>query len=367
MTAGTMDRKKYSLIILSLAAAVTVIHIVFICLYGISEFGMSFRYVWYEISGGILDCLIVYLMLCAWRVRKKNLKQAILLGTVSMFAFFVTNTDSTEALDNVIGILMITAPFICWSVTFKLRHKIEKRKAAICCGITWSAAVLIVVFVTAIIDEALSWLIGYWLPVTAAVIEGWFCIWAADREYGVEETRRKWLWRTWLGCSAFAILITCLDAYGFYRFWIWSCWGDAIEAAMPILYALLFRFLMNRKWNEVLKLMLYYGICLFLYNEFFSGIINLVIPIFVCFMESRGKKQGAGFRVAISALYSLLWAVICFFGDRRLREIIYDLGGPAVNIQLTERVNWLGYKIAAIKSFFAGNTDAFSAVSGLTT
>ncbi len=41
------------------------------------------------------------------------------------------------------------------------------------------------------------------------------------------------------------------------------------------------------------------------------------------------------------------------------------MGGPAFNIPDQERINWLGYKVAAIRSFFSRNTDAFHRLTGV--
>ena len=167
------------------------------------------------------------------------------------------------------------------------------------------------------------------------------------------------MWRVWLGGMAIAVLLNSLYTNDLFVFLSDSCWGEAVYAAMPILYAMVFRLLMSRKWHDALKFVLYYAFCLFTIRVYWYGLFGLVMPILICLVESRDSNQNSRWFPVTSTLYTVAWAILSFFWDKRLREIVFDLGGPAVNIQLTERVDWLGYRLAAVKSYHAGNTYAF--------
>ncbi len=349
-------------IILALAAAVTVIHIVLLHLYGVSEWG-SHYYAWAAISNGLLDCLIVYAMLCAWRLRSTNLPHALLLGTVSMLAFYLSFFNFVYKIDDGVefahGVLVLTAPFLLWSIMYRLRGKMGKKTASVICGVIWGLAVLAITVMAAAIDGSLDWLFDYLIPAAVIILEGCACIWVSAREFQDEQERKKWLWRAWLGGIVFAVLVNSLYTNDLFYFLSESCWGQAACAAMPIVYAMVFRLLISRKWHDALKLALYYAFCLFTIRVYYYGIFGLIMPIVICLVESRDSNRKSRWLLVTNALYTVAWAILRFFWDRRLREIFFDLGGPAVNISLTERVNWLGYRLAAVKSYLAGNTYAF--------
>lgn len=354
-----IDRRKYSWAIMALAATVTVIHIVFMYLYGVEVYD-STHYAWYNISDGILDCVLVYMMISAWRVRKANFPNAILLGTVSMLAFYMTFFHYLYSIiEYWLGILGLISPYLIWSVLYKVRQKAEKRKAIEICCVIWGITVLAIVFFAAAFGYELKWLHDFVIPIILIILEGCACTWTSAREYKNEEERKKWLWCAWVGSIAFAILLTGQFSNELSLFWTMSCWGRVLEAAMPILYALIFRWLMRRKMSSALKLFLYYAFCMCTVWQFGFGVFGLIIPILVCVYELRQEEHNGRVTVGFSALYAIAWAIYSFFSDKRLREIIYNLGGPAVNIDLTERVNWVGYKMAALRSYLIGNEYAF--------
>ena len=357
-----LDQKKQPWIILALAATVTVIHIVLLHLYGVTEW-RTHHYAWYTISEGLLDCLIVYAMLCAWCLRSANLPHALLLGTVSMLAFYLSFFNYMYKIDDgvefVHGILTQIAPFMLWSIMYRLCEKLEKKKASVICGVIWGLAVLAITATAVFIDSSMDWLFDYLIPATVIIFEGCACIWVSARKFQDEQERKKWMWRVWLGGLAIAVLLNSLYTNDLFVFLSDSCWGEAVYAAMPILYAMVFRLLMSRKWHDALKFVLYYAFCLFTIRVYWYGLFGLVMPILICLVESRDSNQNSRWFPVTSTLYTVAWAILSFFWDKRLREIVFDLGGPAVNIQLTERVDWLGYRLAAVKSYHAGNTYAF--------
>ena len=44
-----------------------------------------------------------------------------------------------------------------------------------------------------------------------------------------------------------------------------------------------------------------------------------------------------------------------FLNSERLRMVLYNLGGPAIDIPNSPRVDWLSYRLGGLRSFFAGN------------
>ena len=62
-----------------------------------------------------------------------------------------------------------------------------------------------------------------------------------------------------------------------------------------------------------------------------------------------------------AALYTVGSAVLTFFSNERLREILFYLGGPAIRISTAVREDWLGYHWTAAKSFFSGNIGVMDA------
>ncbi len=226
------------------------------------------KFAWSVISDGICDCLIVLLLLIAWRIRKRKFKKGILFGTVSVELFFVMYyTYGSGYVTNALGFLFLLMPGLTWSLSWKLKRKMEKKKAeAFCLRILVSAVILTAACAVGFNDFRF-WFDGC-LITAVVILEVWICIRFAFMEYEREKERNRMLWREWLGLFLFSFVASSLLQDGNPLSWLYLnyfCWGRALSVAMPILFAVLYRWLRDRAWSQTLNLALYYVVCMLVF------------------------------------------------------------------------------------------------------
>lgn len=92
------------------------------------------------------------------------------------------------------------------------------------------------------------------------------------------------------------------------------------------------------------------------------GAYQIILCVLVFWSENKAEPVTSGPVAAVgAALYTVGSAVLTFFSNERLREILFYLGGPAIRISTAVREDWLGYHWTAAKSFFSGNIGVMDA------
>ena len=92
------------------------------------------------------------------------------------------------------------------------------------------------------------------------------------------------------------------------------------------------------------------------------GAYQIILCVLVFWSENKAEPVTSGPVAAVgTALYTVGCAVLTFFSNERLREILFYLGGPAIRISTAVREDWLGYHWTAAKSFFSGNIGVMDA------
>lgn len=92
------------------------------------------------------------------------------------------------------------------------------------------------------------------------------------------------------------------------------------------------------------------------------GAYQIILCVLVFCSENKAEPVTSGPVAAVeAALYTVGCAVLTFFSNERLREILFYLGGPAIRISTAVREDWLGYHWTAAKSFFSGNIGVMDA------
>lgn len=164
-------------------------------------------------------------------------------------------------------------------------------------------------------------------------------------------------------------------------------WNQILLICLPFIYTFIFKRIKERLQLEntyaLFKISIcYFGSCAVLYLASL-GLVHIIsnpiayrslgrvsyydlMGIIVYAVEIRAmrkeKREFAHWRGrAASFLIIVVYIVVCisatFFQNTRMREVFFHIGGKAVHISQENRLNWMGYRKAAVQSFCAGNTD----------
>lgn len=192
------------------------------------------------------------------------------------------------------------------------------------------------------------------------------------------------LWHLWL-----FLLGTVLLGFTFTdRAWRWDAaylwfWYPlallSLPCSLPALYRWLKRvFADSTNGQGLLLTAFYFALAAFLYG-ITTGIVSRMVAeplradpligayqIILCVLVfwSENKADPVTSRPVAAAgagLYTVGCAVLTFFSNERLREILFYLGGPAIRISTTVREDWLGYHWTAAKIFFSGDIGIMDA------
>ena len=318
------------------------------------------RYGWVPARNVLVEALAgiaaVCLMLQAWKIRKQSLAKAVLFSSAS--TLFLLASDYYPEEDRLLVFLVMAAPLYLEGLKRWYWKKHEKEKAILCACITWlviaAAGYVLWALVTGSGAEELYPIAFVQLIETAA----WSLI--AAREYSGEEERTKKLWRAWLLC-----LLFCYWVLGertlrgmFYN----TPWYSLYWSSLPLIYAWLLRLLKKQKLSHRMVCLVYFAFCLVVFWNNMSGrhkgpsgeIYFLLMPLIVYAGErQRSEKNISG--VVFPLAYTLVCAWMTFLNSERLRMVLYNLGGPAIDIPNSPRVDWLSYRLGGLRSFFAGN------------
>ena len=196
------------------------------------------------------------------------------------------------------------------------------------------------------------------------------------------DNRKLWhLWLFFLGAALLSFTFTD-------RAWRWDadyCWFWyplallSLPLSLPALYRGLKRvfadsangqgFLLTAAYFALAALL--YGITTGIVSRMIAeslradpviGAYQIILCVLVFWSENKAEPVTSGPVAAVgAALYTVGCAVLTFFSNERLREILFYLGGPAIRISTAVREDWLGYHWTAAKSFFSGNIGVMDA------
>lgn len=318
------------------------------------------QYGWVPARNELVEALAgiaaICLMLQAWKVHKQYLTKAVLFGSAS--TFFMLASDYYPEEDRFLVVLVMAAPLCLEGLKHWYLKKREKEHAIICACITWLAITAVSCILWALVTrngaEELYPIVFIQLIETAA----WSLL--AARDYSGEEKRTKELWRAWFLC-----LLFCYWVLGertlrgmFYN----TPWYSLYWYSLPLIYAWLLRLLKKQQLSSRVVCLVYFAFCLVVFWNNMSGrhsgpsgeIYYLLMPLIVYAGEKqRDEKSVSTFVFPI--LYALVCTWMTFLNSERLRMVLYNLGGPAIDIPNSPRVDWLRYRLGGLRSFFVGN------------
>ena len=318
------------------------------------------QYGWVPARNELVEALAgiaaVCLMLQAWNVHEQSLAKAVLFGSAS--TFFMLASDYYPEEDRFLVVLVMAAPLCLEGLKHWYLKKREKEHAIICACITWLAITAVSCILWALVTrngaEELYPIVFIQLIETAA----WSLL--AAREHSSEEERTKTLWRAWLLCLLFCYWILGERTLSgmFYN----TPWYSLYWSSLPLIYAWLLRLLKKQQLSCRVVCLVYFAFCLVVFWNNMSGrhsgpsgeIYFVFMPLIVYAGEKRREEKSVS-TYAFPLLYALVCTWMTFLNSERLRMVLYDLGGPAIDIPNSPRVDWLSYRLGGLRSFFAGN------------
>lgn len=339
----------------------------------------------YALSSLILGGGMLVLFYLSWTFRDKSIIKSVMLSTAALLVPCLTIYYDLEDMGEALfSIIMLILPVFSVSLFYwLLRNKFADglKKALLSCVPCISLLLILCIAADEDFSDAYS-MFALW---TAESLNWSFAL--NVKEVSGRE-KRKLQWRSWLICLVmFFIYITC-QGYTFYwmnrRFF-----NKALTLGLPFVYVWYIRWLGGKigqgsreRFTKIAASYFGFAACLYIFSTgityaIFSnydwtpdlGIYYILIALIVYAGEMKVIRGGTKGKHFFPALFGLLYIGGCsfltFMGNERLRQIIFHLGGPAINISKQYRVNWLEYRIAALKSFFAGNVDEILAIPTL--
>lgn len=183
--------------------------------------------------------------------------------------------------------------------------------------------------------------------------------------------RRKVQWNGWRLFLLLEIMVAIKSSsdYWTYDVYCYSIFNTLLRVMMPLLLWQYKKWLNAKTYNRNTQTVLYfigaflliilqsgglrnlmYVNYLYLYAEWI--LIGTVISLVVYWQKPEKLTIAglAGSVILAAGSFGLLFAT-----NDRLREIFYDLGGPAININLSIRANWLGYHRDTVHAYMSGD------------
>lgn len=329
------------------------------------------EYGWGTVRNELVEALAgvgaIVLMLLAWKVRKQSLTKAALLGTASMLLVLMNDYYPAETEFRVL--FLILTPLALAGLRRLFMRKTPNEKRALLFGAAvWMALVLLIRLRSSYpswrrIDAA--WISLLILSAGTAVWAYLFLRPCPDRdEY---ERRLRWAW--------LLLALFCFWMLGDYRMTgmiYGSCWYSLYWYSLPLVYAGVLRLLNKKLLGNTRRDLAYFAFCTLVFWDNMSGrhygpsgeIYYLLMPLIVHACElPREEKTLSSHLLPIA--YVLLCCGLTFAESQRLRTVLYNIGGPAIGIPESPRVDWIGYRLAGLKGFFTGDMQEYWALAGL--
>lgn len=309
-----------------------------------------------ELVEALAGVAALCLMFQAWKVHKESLTKGVLFGTASTLFLLASNYYPDE--DRLLVFMVMAAPLSLEGLKRWFFKKHEKEQLIIRACVTW----LVIAVLSCALWAFLTWndMDEIFPALFAQLIEtvAWSLL--QLREYADNAEKAKKLWRAWLLCLLFCYWILgerTLSGMFFNTRWYSLYWFS-----LPLIYAWLLRFLKKQKLSRRIEGLVYFAFCLIVFWNNMSGwhygpsgeIFFLLMPLIVYAGEKRREEKSVSAYV-LPLLYTLVCGVMTFLGSERLRTVIYNLDGPAIDIPNAPRVDWLRYRLGGLKSFFIGN------------
>lgn len=332
---------------------------------------------------GIIGCLMILLFCWSWKFSGTSIVKSVLLGTSAVLvSFFGIKSSPYDMLYGIEVFLILIFPIFIVSLSnWALKKLITGKSFNVFLNLI--PVLILMIIVCTATDEGTSedyLILAVWLAESL--------LWnlALNPENQDAEKRIHIQWISWLVCLG--IFLVFVSSHSDYVWILMNSlyWNKALILSLPLLYPFIFRQMCKAApvdgRAEYMICAGYFGICTLLY--FFSigithsrsmtmhdwsadlGLYYVILSIIVYIAEIKTyQRENAGkVRPFYTALFPALYAIVCivitFFQNSRLREIVYNLGGPAIDVSEGDRVNWLAYRLAALKSFVSGNFEAFA-------
>lgn len=159
-------------------------------------------------------------------------------------------------------------------------------------------------------------------------------------------------------------------------------WKDLFVFVAPFIYVLIFQYLVKKYSNrQTMARVVYLGTCFLIYI-FLNDIIYLryekmawpvetciyliILSLMIYVKESKANPEKIGFRknlIMVSVyIFSCITAMIV--GNERLRNIIEGIGRGFRDIPVYHGTDWVGYRLAALKSFWTGDVSIIETFCG---
>lgn len=329
------------------------------------------EYGWGTVRNQLVEALAgvgaIVLMLLAWKVRKKSLTKAALLGTASMLLVLVKDYYPAETVFRVL--FLILTPLALAGLRRLLMRKTSNEKRALLFGAAgWTALALLVRLLWSYLtrhdlDDAWASL-GILLAGTAM----WSYLML--RPCPDEDERKSRLRRAWLLLALF-----CFWMLGEFRLTgmiYGTCCYSLYWYSLPLIYAGVLRLLNKKLLGNTRRDLAYFAFCALVFWDNMSGrhygpsgeIFYLLMPLIVYACELPREEKTLSSHLLPPA-YVLLCCGLTFAESERLRTVLYNIGGPAIGIPEGPRVDWLGYRLAGLKGFFTGDMQEYWSLAGL--
>ncbi len=354
------QREPGEWLILALAFSVTLLHagLLLVDIYQ-GNYGLEL------LLRGIGRLLTVYLMILAWRLRKSAFRKAITCSIASMLLLMCSNYVYEEYIFQ--ALLLLLGPICLFRLQKAFQNRFRSRWAAPALALAvWLSAVagaslLFCLFSLSDFDEI-------WFIYPLLLAEAAASMWLSQKRFEKAEFWRTTLLRWWAACLLLVLWI--LNEYRVADMRYDPCWFGFVSAGLPFFLAVLLRFLKGKLRSPWLSGGAFFACVLILFLCNLSTNLGpsrelyyICLPLIIYTIEGA-EDRGSACPHVLRAGYALLCGGLTFAVNERLRTVFYDLGGPAVNISVSARVDWLAYRLAGLKSFFAGSAQPFEELLG---
>lgn len=339
-----------------------------ICVLSLAVFAYHGEEILRPLLAGAAECLMILLIYLSWKSCKKvSAIKSISLGTIALLVPCIIRRSGVEeeVYGSLVFLLMLGPVY-----TVLIFHKVfsgfirNKMLLRISGCIPW------ILFTVGICAAA-----GISFPEDFVISVVWTveCIIMATALGRNQEAQ----WKAWFVCVLILVAVFAVDIGSNWTWMPTPYWQKAVLACVPFLYPLVFRYLKSGRKFLAGK---YFGFCSVFYLfvnglmytqyghrewvlEIYLYLISMSIIVFV--MESKrdfGVIVTKGRTVAAAVCYGGVCLLVTIAGNSRLREIIYNCGGPALGIHMGERADWIEYRLAAAKTFLTGDISILEGV-----
>lgn len=333
-------------------------------------------------------CVTIGLFFLSWKAyhnEKKPLRTALLTGAAAVEVSFASVWYSMGAS----GMGLLTLPFLLMLFPAFLipalnpfwRSRVHDRRL-VCLSETL-LVLLLFALLCRLVGTGPAENSGYALLLTA---DGF--VWSlAENPRDGAAGKREARWKAWNGTLLLFFLSACLLG-GFEWKQLYSvCWGPALMSVFPMICVLLFQKCSGRFRTggaSVCRISAAYFLAVFAVNRIFLNpllfsdisdwknqsdmdvvLYCLLMADIVFALEMRKnfrenryavKKGSAVSAAALAAAGNIITLLTAVCSSGRIREILGAITGG--------EDGWIAYRAAAVKSFFAGNTDILDRLCG---